>query len=105
MDKLHEDSRKQFEEWLTCRFTFEPKPNLDRNIYNQERYVSFNTQRCWDAWQSSRACIVVDLPQRQSLCASGYGDGYFVPSDYGEGLEYDETVESLRSIGLSIKGE
>lgn len=59
----------------------------------------------WKWWQASRASIVVELPQRQSLCASGYGDGYFVPSDYGDGLEYDETVEALRSIGLSIKGD
>ena len=57
MDKQTE-SRKAFEAWLTCRFTFEPKPNFDRNIYNQERYVSFNTQRCWEAWTASRDSLV-----------------------------------------------
>lgn len=97
MDKLHEESRKQFEEWLTCRFTFEPKPNLDRNIYNQERYVSFNTQRCWDAWQAARQSIAVELPTehdlRQVVCSECASESL-------------ELVESrIRSIGLSIKGE
>lgn len=57
------------------------------------------------AWQASRESIEVDLPQRQSLYASGYGDGYFVPSISGEGLEYDEVVEALRNAGIRIKGE
>lgn len=55
-------------------------------------------------WQASRAEIEIDLPQRQSLCASGYGDGYFVPSSTGDGLEYDEVVESITSHGIRIKG-
>ncbi|HBE9079115.1 TPA: hypothetical protein KNG91_002038 [Serratia fonticola] len=62
MDKQTE-SREQFEAWLTCRFTFEPKPNFDRNIYSRERYVSFNTQRCWEAWQASRKSIEITLPE------------------------------------------
>lgn len=99
MDKLHEESRKQFEEWLTCRFTFEPKPNLDRNIYNQERYVSFNTQRCWDAWQAARASIVVDTPQ---LCGDGENDSEYTDG-YNDGIT--ATEKTIRSIGLSIKGE
>lgn len=57
------------------------------------------------AWQASRAAIEIELPQRQSLCASGYGDGYFVPSDAGEGLEYDEVVEAITSHGIRIKGK
>ncbi|OKP29774.1 hypothetical protein [Serratia fonticola] len=88
MDKQTE-SREQFETWMACRFTFEPKPNFDRNIYSQERYVSFNTQRCWEAWQASRESLVVELP-------------------IGLGRENDgiqECVKSLRAIGIRIKGE
>ncbi len=59
----------------------------------------------WYWWQASRESIVLELPQRQALCASGYGDGYFVPSNSGEGLEYDEVVEALRSAGLTVKGD
>lgn len=87
MDKLRSD----FEEWYARKHPLK-KPSVRK-------------LKLWEAYRDSRASIVVELPQRQSLCASGYGDGYFVPSDYGEGLEYDETVEALRSIGLSIKGE
>lgn len=95
MDKLHEESRKQFEEYFEDFYGGHPTDHHD----------PIHVEGIWHAWQASRASIVVALPQRQSLCASGYGDGYFVPSDYGDGLEYDETVEALRSIGLSIKGE
>lgn len=99
MDKL----REEFEEWAK-----DEGFSLERGIAEGGVnciYTDGDTYILWQAWQASRASIVVDLPQRQSICASGYGDGYFVPSDAGEGLEYDETVEALRSIGLSIKGE
>ncbi|NIL23502.1 hypothetical protein HB991_13405 [Yersinia mollaretii] len=59
----------------------------------------------WIVWQASRESISLELPQRQSLYASGYGDGYFVPSISGEGLEYDEVAEALRTAGIRIKGE
>jgi len=58
-----------------------------------------------ESWTASRAAIEIELPQRQSLCASGYGDGYFVPSSTGEGLEYDEVVEAITSHGIRIKGK
>jgi len=95
MDKQRED----FEKW------FMPREERMRSQGMLNVSISNKKNRQWEIWKASRASIVVELPQRQSLCASGYGDGYFVPSDYGDGLEYDETVESLRSIGLSIKGE
>jgi len=87
MDKL----REEFEEWFSEKYPLK-KPSVRK-------------LKLWEAWRDSRASIVVELPQRQALYASGYGDGYFVPSDTGEGLEYEETVEAIRSIGLSIKGE
>ena len=59
----------------------------------------------WESWRDSRAVIEIELPQRQSICAAGYGDGYFVPSNAGEGLEYDEVVEAITSHGIRIKGK
>ncbi|HGH5363832.1 TPA: hypothetical protein ACPZMF_002228 [Yersinia enterocolitica] len=56
-------------------------------------------------WKAARESIEVELPKRQSLYASGYGDGYFVPNISGEGLDYDEVVETLRTAGIRIKGE
>jgi hypothetical protein len=91
MDKLRADFEADFEN----------ETGWSAGEYPSQEVVDL----CWRLYQQSRASIVVELPQRQSLCASGYGDGYFVPSDYGDGLEYDETVEAIRSIGLSIKGE
>lgn len=114
MDKLHEESRKQFEEWVCNEYPWGADA-LSASFWQGKHdssdgyYIVGDQYDClyWSyiGWKASRESIVVELPQRQSLCASGYGDGYFVPSDYGDGLEYDETVESIRSIGLSIKGE
>lgn len=59
----------------------------------------------WKGWLAGRESIEVELPKRQSLYASGYGDGYFVPNISGEGLDYDEVVETLRTAGIRIKGE
>lgn len=111
MDKLHEESRKQFE-YEAGKALCLPTSIIELARKGDGYDHAFDSMSImqplngwWYWWQASRASIVVELPQRQSLCASGYGDGYFVPSDYGDGLEYDETVEALRSIGLSIKGE
>lgn len=83
-------SREEFHKWLESR---------DCNP------VAWLKDAYWEVWKASRENIVVTLPQRQALCASGYGDGYFVPSNSGEGLEYDEVVETLRSAGLTVKGD
>lgn len=101
MDKQTE-SRSQFEEWATKRSL---QLDKDKDAWGREKYKYHMIQALWDGWQASRESLVVELPQRQSLRASGYGDGYFVPNDFGEGLEYDETVEAIRAIGIRIKGE
>lgn len=61
-------------------------------------------QIAWAFWQASREAVEVELPQRQSLCASGYGNGYFVACNDGEGLEYDDVVEAIRAAGIKVKG-
>lgn len=102
-------SREDFEKHIRENFQYptlemEPEDGPCAGEYvdtmREEQFQLWNT-----AWQASRESIVVTLPQRQALCASGYGDGYFVPSNSGEGLEYDEVVEALRSAGLTVKGD
>lgn len=82
MDKPHEESRKQFEWWF--RSTHE-----GQMITKGRGYSDPLTQLMWQAWQASRASIVVDLPEMEDFELL---DGYKVR-------------ESLRSIGLSIKGD
>lgn len=92
-------SREEFEAWAE-------KNGYRMDLITDGDIYSYSSTRCsWEAWKASRESLVVAVPQRQALCASGYGDGYFVPSDSGEGLEYDEVVEALRTAGIRIKGE
>ncbi|HDL8229692.1 TPA: hypothetical protein ROU78_004558 [Yersinia enterocolitica] len=102
-------SREEFEAYIRKNFQYptlemEPEDGPCAGEYvdtmREEQFQLWNA-----AWQASRESIEVKLPQRQSLCASGYGDGYFVSSISGEGLEYDEVVEALRTAGIRIKGE
>lgn len=94
MDKLHEESRKQFEGWLIS--TMRTNPTLDRSLYNPQRYVSLNTQHRWEAWQASRASIVAELPEKRRDDSE---------SAYWEFMGIDLSADAIRSIGLSIKGE
>ena len=89
------DTKAAFEKW------FDEKMYLAGQCFCTEQ----EKRRMLKAWTASRAAIEIDLPQRQSLCASGYGDGYFVPSSTGEGLEYEEVVEAITSHGIRIKGK
>ncbi|HDY4893763.1 hypothetical protein [Yersinia enterocolitica] len=102
-------SREDFEAWLKSKMPTTYKLAYETENYcDDEDMVNLAKASVLDmrtAWQASRESIVVKLPQRQSLCASGYGDGYFVSSISGEGLEYDEVVEALRTAGIRIKGE
>jgi hypothetical protein len=60
----------------------------------------------WAWWKNSRASIVVELPQRQEPTSSGhYGEGYLVPNTSGTALDYDDTVDAIRSAGITVKGE
>ncbi|EOF8220616.1 hypothetical protein ACK2RV_000295 [Yersinia enterocolitica] len=102
-------SREEFEAYIRKNFQYptlemEPEDGPCAGEYvdtmREEQFQLWNA-----AWKASRESIEVKLPQRQSLCASGYGDGYFVSSISGEGLEYDEVVEALRTAGIRIKGE
>lgn len=87
MDKLRDESRMQFEEWVSLIYS---GGNLLLRVGpNKESYHQTIINGLWIAWQASRESIVVDLPEMEDFELL---DGYKVR-------------ESLLSIGLSIKGE
>lgn len=95
------ESRKAFEAKIKEDLLFTD----EELVWQQERngYAIYGVHLAWWAWQKSQESLVVELPKRQAIY--GYGDGYMVPSPSGEALEYDETVEAIRAIGIRIKGE
>jgi hypothetical protein len=94
MDKLHEESRKQFDAWWHEEYCH--LAGSDDGVF--VKYAA------WQAWQASRASIVVELPNglttREALDLGYMGD-------YAAGVDggIEETAKVIRSIGLSIKGE
>ncbi|HFD3847254.1 hypothetical protein [Serratia marcescens] len=83
MDKL----REEFEKWLE-----ETHGLYGEDVEWQEKrncYATFGVHLAFQAWQASRASIVVELPEMEDF----------------ELLDERKVKESLRSIGLSIKGE
>lgn len=99
MDKPHEDSRKQFEEWWGVESWDKKLRNIQGVMFNRIK------QGMFDSWLARQKSLVVELPKglttREALDLGYMGDY----ASGVEGLEYDETVDALRSIGLSIKGE
>lgn len=79
MDKL----REEFEQW------FSPREKAMKSQGLGLISISRLKSKQWEAWRDSRASIVVELPEMEDFELL---DGYKVR-------------ESLRSIGLSIKGE
>ena len=86
MDKLHEESRRQFEEY------FSPREAVMKSQGIGNVSISLEKGRQWRVWQDSRASIVVDVPE---ACAF----------NLCELVCRDDVIKNLRSIGLSIKGE
>ena len=80
MDKL----REEFEEWFSEKYPLK-KPSVRK-------------LKLWEAWQASRASIVVELPKSVLTTElRGYHPEYCM-------MAFD-VKQSIRSIGLSIKGE
>ena len=79
MDKL----REEFEQWFSTREKAMKSQGL--GLISISRLKS----RQWEAWQASRASIVVELPE-----IVGYGM-----------INRGEILANIRSIGLSIKGD
>lgn len=82
MDKL----REEFEKWWQ-------QEDYDKQLINIHHVMANRIKKgMFTAWQASRASIVVDVPE---ACAFNLCDL----------VSRDDVIESIRSIGLSIKGE
>ena len=91
------DSREQFEAWAIANRNawF---PDLTRSINTPENYYGVATQAAWEAWQASRADIVVTLPEKIEF------DQYTSPeeaSSFNSALEYCEAA--IQAAGVSVK--
>lgn len=98
MDKLHEESRKQFEEWWVVESWDKKLSNIQGVMFNRIK------QGMFDSWLARQKSLVVELPKglttREALDLGYMGD---YASGVDDGIE--ETAKNIRSIGLSIKGE
>lgn len=84
MDKL----REEFEQWFSTREKAMKYQGL--GLISISRLKS----RQWEAWQASRASIVIELPDSVGIECNVCAD-----------VAIKRCEESIRSIGLSIKGE
>lgn len=98
MEKLHEESRKQFEEWWAVECWDKNLSNIQGLMFNRIK------QGMFDSWLARQKSLVVELPKglttREALDLGYMGD-------YATGVDdgIEETAKAIRSIGLSIKGE
>ena len=114
MDKLHEESRKQFEEWVSLLYS---GSNLLLRVGpNKESYHQTIVEGLWMAWQAARESIVVEptyfVLKLDESNEWGYAedltayetelDASKAKDDFGGEII---PVIDLHSIGLSIKGE
>lgn len=94
MDKL----REEFEEKLSHDY------GDDALLKNSDGdYVDWLTADLWDYWQASRASIVVELPPIN--IPSGSDTLLKAAVQMAVEVQTNKCAESIRSIGLSIKGE
>ncbi|HBC7422530.1 TPA: hypothetical protein KEY88_005303 [Serratia marcescens] len=104
MDKQQEESRRQFEEWWEKFYETSPREPWGV-IYSPEHdyYCDQDVDGQYDAWKASRASIVVELPSKSFY----FGDNDLLKGAVSMVADRQESrfIESLRSIGLSIKGE
>lgn len=84
MDKQQEESRKQFEKYFDNAYGCHPTDSHDPG----------HVEVIWHVWQASRASIVVELPDSVGIECNVCAD-----------VAIKRCEESIRSIGLSIKGE
>ncbi|HEJ7006129.1 TPA: hypothetical protein ACKP84_003795 [Serratia marcescens] len=85
MDKQYEESRRQFEKYFEDFYGYHPTDSHDQS----------HVENIWHTWQHSRASIVVELPAKHDPADMFVSDAY----------DAEEVAATIRSIGLSIKGE
>lgn len=92
MDKQQEESRRQFEAFYREEY-LRGEEALTRSPVTGS-YIYAHAQGHWKSWVRSRQNIVVELPDSVGIECNVCAD-----------VAIKRCEESLRSIGLSIKGE
>lgn len=88
---------KQFEAWTVIDNQY----SIART-YTDLRYDEDDTEAAWDAWQSSRECLVIELPDRFD---EHYQD-YYEDVDGGcfnEGRYINDVHAALTAAGVKTK--
>lgn len=96
MDKLHEESRKQFEEWWERECWDKKLENIQGVMFNRIK------QGMFDSWLARQKSLVVELPEQKEDRARNCSSDDVA---YGFNQGVGACAEAIRSIGLSIKGE
>jgi hypothetical protein len=114
MDKLHEESRKQFE-YEAGKALCLPISIIELARKGDGYEHAFDSMSImqplngwWHWWQASRACIVVDIdwPEvNDNHWKDGEEGAYAQGYEVGKDLTTIKVRQAIRSIGLSIKGE
>jgi hypothetical protein len=85
MDK----SREQFEEWAKDKYI------LEVSKYGGYRAVS--TKNAFDAWQASRAALLIQLPKVPKL---DFGDEFTNGAECGKEIMLDDVTDILKQAGI-----
>ena len=88
---MSEQMRKEFEAWIS-KLNAVGKAELSslKRTVNETYYVDLNTEMLWQAWQASRAAIVVELPD------------WFV-FGISSATYMEDVIEALDNAGVSYK--
>ncbi|MEX5870532.1 hypothetical protein [Providencia hangzhouensis] len=90
MDK----SRQQFEDYILNK----PNAHIDPLKMSRFGYYYYHvTREAWEAWQTSRESLEIELPERKGICHNEYESGYF------DGIDKCEDI--LIRNGVKIKNE
>lgn len=88
-DKMHEE----FEAWYAREYLTSGETILrayDAQGGKAEHYQRWQEEMQWCAWKASRAALVIELPEA-------------FDQDGEMGLDYEETIAGLESVGLKVK--
>lgn len=104
MDKLHKESRKQFEEWWERECWDKKLENIQGVMFNRIK------QGMFDSWLARQKSLVVELPELSGSPIHFIGDyrtskAAAFRRKKARDAVINECADAIRSIGLSIKGE
>ncbi len=84
MDKI----REEFERWASS------VGFIDMLKHDEYGYQDHSVQAAWDAWQASRAYLIIELPLKSTF-DDEESDGY------NEAI--DDCKKAIRSAGIEVK--